>query len=125
VALFVEFSLYRNEGFSAMCEPSSFCLVRRQHVTEEVVEVECSLVVQRVSLCRWILFKLHDLKTRRNVGWSAPEPDLGGPSSACFDPSQRTEGLCWSLAKTPVGTGSRPDAAFVSASSASLRRLRM
>ena len=61
VTPFVEFAFYKNEGLGATCEPSSFCLVYRQRVTEEVVEVECSPVNQRVELCRWILFKLHDL----------------------------------------------------------------
>ena len=29
VALFVEFTLYKNEGFGTTCEPLSLCLVRR------------------------------------------------------------------------------------------------
>ena len=33
VASFVEFALYKNEGLSMTCEPSSFCLVHRQRVT--------------------------------------------------------------------------------------------
>ena len=66
VAPFVEFTFYKNEGLGATCEPSSLYLVCRQRVTEEVVKVECSLVVQRVRLCRWIFFKLHDTRT----GWS-------------------------------------------------------
>ena len=45
VALFVEFSLYKNEGFGTTCEPSSLHLVCRQRVMEEVVEVERSLVI--------------------------------------------------------------------------------
>ena len=45
VALFVEFALYKNEGLGETCEPSSFRLVCRQHVIEEVLVVECSLVV--------------------------------------------------------------------------------
>ena len=61
---FVEFALYKNEGLGATCEPSSFRLVRRQRVMEEVVEVECSLVVRRVG--RRAFFKLHD----HGVGWS-------------------------------------------------------
>ena len=61
---FVEFALYKNEGLGAACEPSSFCLIRWQSVVEEVVEVECSLVVRRVG--RWAFFKLHDL----GVEWS-------------------------------------------------------
>ena len=64
MAFFVEFAFYKNEGLGATCEPSSFCLVHRQRVTEEVVKVECSLVVQRVELYRRFLFKLHDLGAR-------------------------------------------------------------
>ena len=64
VAPFVEFTFYKNEGLGATCEPSSLCLVRRQRVAEEVVEVECSPVIQRVGLCRLVLFKLHDTGTR-------------------------------------------------------------
>ena len=66
VALSVEFALYKNEGLGATCEPSSLCLVRWQCVVEEVVEVECFLVVQRVRLYRWILFKLHDIGAERS-----------------------------------------------------------
>ena len=66
VALSIEFVLYKNEGLGTTFEPSSFHLVRRQHVMEEVVEVECSPINQRVRLCRWILFKLHDTR----AGWS-------------------------------------------------------
>ena len=61
VASFVEFAFHKNDGLGTMRESSSFRLVRRQRVTEEVVEVESSPVDQRVGLCRWILFKLHDL----------------------------------------------------------------
>ena len=56
---FVEFALYKNEGLGAMCEPSSFRLIRWQSVVEEVVEVECSLVIRRLG-CR-AFFKIHDL----------------------------------------------------------------
>ena len=56
VSPFVEFALYKNEGLGVMRESLSFHLVRWQRVTKEVVEVECSLVDQRVGLCRWILF---------------------------------------------------------------------
>ena len=66
MALFVEFAFYKNKGLGAMCEPSSFRLVHWQRVMEEVVKVECSLVDQRVRLCRWILFKLHDLGARQS-----------------------------------------------------------
>ena len=61
MAPFVEFTLYKNEGLGATCEPSSFRLIRWQCVTEEVVEVKCSPVDQMVGLYRWILFKLLDL----------------------------------------------------------------
>ena len=66
VAPFVEFTFYKNEGLGATCEPSSLHLIHWQRVTEEVVEVERSPVVQRVELYRWILFKLHDLGARRS-----------------------------------------------------------
>ena len=61
MASLVEFALHKNEGLGMTCESSSFHLVYRQRVTEEVVEVECCLVDQRVGPYRWILFKLHDL----------------------------------------------------------------
>ena len=44
VAPFVEFTLYKNEGFGTSCEPSGLRLVCWQRVVEEVVEVECSPV---------------------------------------------------------------------------------
>ena len=66
VAPFVEFTLYKNEGFGASCEPSSLRLVCWQRIAEEVVMVECSPVIQRVRLCRWIFFKLHDIGAGRS-----------------------------------------------------------
>jgi len=45
-------------------EPPSLYFVRRQRLTEEVVEVRQPLVDQRVRLCRWILIKLHDFGVR-------------------------------------------------------------
>ena len=75
MAPFVEFTFYKNEGLGVTREPSSLRLIYWQHVTEEVVEVECSPVVQGVGLYRWFLFKLHDLRaggSRRLVsprGW--------------------------------------------------------
>ena len=66
VASFVELALYKNEGHGATCEPLSFRLVRRQRVTKEVVEVECSPIVQRVGPYRWFLFKIHDLGVGRS-----------------------------------------------------------
>jgi len=44
VASLVEFTLHKNKGLGAMCEPSSLRPIRRQCVMEEVVEVERSLV---------------------------------------------------------------------------------
>ena len=66
MASFEEFAFYKNEGFGTTREPSSFCLVCWQRVVEEVVDVERSLVIQRVGLRCWIHFKLHDL----GVEWS-------------------------------------------------------
>ena len=62
VASLVEFALHKDEGLGTTCEPWSFCLVHWQHLTEEVVEVECPLVDQRAGLCRWLLFELHDFR---------------------------------------------------------------
>ena len=51
MASFIEFAFYKDEGFGVTYEPSSPRLVHWQCVTEEVVEVEHSLVDQRVGLC--------------------------------------------------------------------------
>ena len=84
VASFVEFAFYKNKGFGAMCEPSSFCLVHWQCVMEEVVEVERPLVDQRVGLCHWVLFELHDF----GAGWSqwlvSPQAWIGRTVTALF-----------------------------------------
>ena len=72
VAPFVEFALYKNEGLGATCELSSFCLVYRQCVAEEVVEVKHSPVIGTVRLCCWVLFKLHDLGVGRSSWWVSP-----------------------------------------------------
>ena len=63
MALFVGFTFYKNEGLGATCEPSSFCLVHRQCVMEEVVEVGYPLVDQRFELYRGVFFELHDFGT--------------------------------------------------------------
>ena len=60
VASLVEFALNKDKGLGMMREPPSLCFVRRQRLTEEVVEVRHPLVNQRVWLCRWILVELHD-----------------------------------------------------------------
>ena len=73
MAPFVEFTRYKNEGFGMTCEASSLRLVRWQRVMEEVVEVECSLVVQRVGLCHKFLFKLHDLGARGSRQLASPQ----------------------------------------------------
>ena len=69
MAPLVEFALHKNKGLGTKCEPPSFHLVHRQRVTEEVVEVDNSLVDQRVGLYYWILFNLHDLGHGRSR-WS-------------------------------------------------------
>ena len=60
-ASLVEFALHNNKGLGMTCEPSGLHPIYRQCVMEEVVEVEHSPVDQRVRLCYWILFNLHDL----------------------------------------------------------------
>ena len=84
MASFVEFALYKNEGLGTTCEPSNFCLVRRQHVTEEVVEVERSLVDQRVGLCHWILFELHYFGVGCSRRLSSPWAEIGRTIIALF-----------------------------------------
>ena len=76
MASFVEFALYKNEGLGAACEPSSFRLIRWQSVVEEVVEVKRSPVVERVGLCCWILFKLHDLGVGRSSWRVGPQGQI-------------------------------------------------
>ena len=66
VTSLVEFAPHKNKGLGATCEPSGLCLVHRQRITEEIVEVGHPLVDQRVGLCHWVLFKLHDF----GAGWS-------------------------------------------------------
>ena len=76
VALLVEFALHKDEGLRATRESSSLRLVRWQRVMEEVVEVECSPVVQRVGLCCWILFELHDLGAGRGHWLVSPRGQI-------------------------------------------------
>ena len=87
MASFVEFALYKNEGLGATCEPSSLRLVHRQRDTEEVVEVECSLVIQRVGLCRWFLLKLHDLGAGGSHWLVSPQGWIRRAFIGRFDPS--------------------------------------
>ena len=77
MASFVEFALYKNKGLGATCEPSSFHLGCWQHIIEEVVDVECSLVIWRVVLRCWIHFKLHDLRVGQSHRWVGPWGLLG------------------------------------------------
>ena len=62
----IEVALNNDKGLSAMRELPSLHFVRRQRLTEEVVEVRRPLVGQRVRLYRWILVKFHDFR----VIWS-------------------------------------------------------
>ena len=64
VASLVEFTLNKDKGLGATREPTILHLVRRQRLTEEVVEVERPPVDQRVGLYRWVLFELHDFGAR-------------------------------------------------------------
>ena len=50
MASLVEFTLYKDKGLGAMREPSSLCLVGREYLVEEAIEIRCSLVGQRVGL---------------------------------------------------------------------------
>ena len=72
VASFVEVTFYKNKGFGTTCKPSSYHLVRRQRVMEEVGKVERSLVDQRVGLYHWILFKLYDLRAKQSHRLASP-----------------------------------------------------
>ena len=87
---------------------------------EEAIEIRCSLVDRRVGLCHWVFDEFHDLGSDGTEGWSAPEPRTGGSLLVCSGSPYQTEGLCRSLAKMPVGTGSRLDAIFANVSAASL-----
>jgi len=71
VASLVELALNSDKGLSATREPPSLRFVRRQRLTDEVVEVRRPLVSQMVGLCRWILVKLYDFE----VGWSRQRRD--------------------------------------------------
>ena len=66
VASPIELVLNKVKGLDSTREPPSLRFVRRQRLTEEVVEVRCPPVDQRVRLYHWILMELHD----HEVGWS-------------------------------------------------------
>jgi hypothetical protein len=65
VALLVELSFNNDEGLSVARELSSLSLVRREDLTDEVVEIRDPPIGQRVRLHYWILINLHDLRVRR------------------------------------------------------------
>ena len=50
VAVLVELPFDDDEGLGATHEPSGLCLVGREHLMEEAIEIRCSLVDQRVEL---------------------------------------------------------------------------
>ena len=73
VASPVELTLDNDKGLGATREPPSLCFVRRQCLTEEVVEVRRLPINQRVRLYHWILVELHDFR----IGWSRWLVSLG------------------------------------------------
>jgi len=50
VATLVELPFDDDEGLGATRELSVLCLVGREHLVEEAIEIRCSLVGQRVGL---------------------------------------------------------------------------
>jgi hypothetical protein len=66
VASLVELPVNNDERLSAMCELSGLYFVSREHLTEEVIEIRCPLVDQKVGLCHRIFVKLHDLEVGRS-----------------------------------------------------------
>jgi hypothetical protein len=64
VALFVEFFPNNNERLSTTCDPSCFCLVDWERLTDEAIEVWGSLVGRRVGLHLCISVYFHDLRVR-------------------------------------------------------------
>ena len=84
VASSVELALNNDKGLGVMCEPSSLHFVRRQRLTEEVVEVRRPLVGQRVGLYRWILIKLHDFGVRWSHRLVSPRAQGRRPITSLF-----------------------------------------
>ena len=66
VAVLVELPFDDDEGLGATHEPSGLCLVGREHLVEEAIEIRCSLVGRRVRLCHWVFDEFHDLRVRWN-----------------------------------------------------------
>ena len=93
MASLVELLLDNDERLGSVCDPLGLHLVHRQRLTEEVVEVERPLVDQRVGLCCWVLFKLHDFR----VGWSrrlvSPRARGGQTITGLFCPIVVSRGL--------------------------------
>ena len=64
VAALVELPFDDDEGLGVMREPSGLCLVSREHLVEEAIEIRCSPVGRRVRLQHWIFTEFHDLGVR-------------------------------------------------------------
>ena len=65
-------------------EPPSLHFVRRQRLTEVVVEVWRPPVGYRVRLCRWILVKLHDFGVRWSQWLVSPRAQGRRPVTGLF-----------------------------------------
>ena len=66
VVALVELPFDDDEGRGMTREPSGLCLVGREHLVEEAIEIRCSLVSWRVGLHHWEFDEFHDLE----VGWN-------------------------------------------------------
>ena len=66
VAALVELPFDDDEGLGTTHEPSGLRLVGREHLMEEAIEIRCSPVGRRVSLCHWVFDEFHDLGVGRN-----------------------------------------------------------
>ena len=64
--MLVELPFDDDEGLGAAREPSGLCIVGREHLMEEAIEIRCSLVGRRVRLCHWVFDEFHDLRVRWN-----------------------------------------------------------
>ena len=84
VASLVEFILDKDKRLGATRETPSLRLVRRQRLTEEVVEVGRPPVDQRVGLCHWVLFELHDFGARCSRWLVSPRDWIGRTITALF-----------------------------------------
>jgi hypothetical protein len=64
VAPFVDFIPYDNERLGMTCDLSCFCLIDRECLMDEAIEVWGSLVGRRVGLHLCISVYFHDLRVR-------------------------------------------------------------